>query len=79
LLKRPEVKYSFIRSNAPAPAGLSQEAESLVEISVKYEGYIQRQIEAAEKLKNSIQKKIPADSTTGQRRGLSERNRRKIN
>jgi tRNA uridine 5-carboxymethylaminomethyl modification enzyme len=71
LLKRPEVKYSFIRSNAPAPAGLSPEAENLVEINIKYEGYIQRQLEAAEKLKKFDTKKIPGGLNYKTTPGLS--------
>ena len=59
LLKRPEVKYSFIREKAPSPAGLSGEIEQLAEINVKYEGYIQRQQEVAAKLKKYEMKKIP--------------------
>ncbi len=59
LLKRPEVKYPFIREKAPASSVLSQEIEQLVEINVKYEGYIQRQVEVAAKLKKYELKKIP--------------------
>jgi tRNA uridine 5-carboxymethylaminomethyl modification enzyme len=59
LLKRPEIKYPFIREKAPPPHELSREVEDLIEINIKYEGYIQRQIEAAAKLKKFETKKIP--------------------
>jgi tRNA uridine 5-carboxymethylaminomethyl modification enzyme len=59
LLKRPEIKYHFINERAPAPHKLSREVEGLVEINIKYEGYIQRQSEAAAKLKKFETKKIP--------------------
>ncbi|MGO9379112.1 MAG: tRNA uridine-5-carboxymethylaminomethyl(34) synthesis enzyme MnmG [Dissulfurispiraceae bacterium] len=59
LLKRPEIKYQFIRQRAPSPQELSAEVGNSVEINVKYEGYIQRQIEVAEKLKKFETKKIP--------------------
>jgi tRNA uridine 5-carboxymethylaminomethyl modification enzyme len=59
LLKRPEIKYPFIHEQAPAPHELSHEVKNLVEINIKYEGYIQRQIEAAAKLKKFETKKIP--------------------
>jgi len=71
LLRRPEIRYSFIRDNAPAPISLSPEIENLVEINVKYEGYIQRQSEAAEKLKKFGTKKIPAGLDYGTTPGLS--------
>jgi tRNA uridine 5-carboxymethylaminomethyl modification enzyme len=59
LLKRPEIKYQFVNERAPASHTLSREVQRLVEINIKYEGYIQRQIEAAAKLKKFETKKIP--------------------
>jgi tRNA uridine 5-carboxymethylaminomethyl modification enzyme len=59
LLKRPEIKYPFIHERAPAPHELSREVKDVIEINIKYEGYIQRQIEAAAKLKKFETKKIP--------------------
>lgn len=61
LLKRPEVTYSVLRDLSPPPEPLSRDAEEQVEIQVKYEGYIARQIETAEKLNRLEEKKIPAD------------------
>ncbi|HMK59908.1 MAG TPA: tRNA uridine-5-carboxymethylaminomethyl(34) synthesis enzyme MnmG [Dissulfurispiraceae bacterium] len=77
LLKRPEVGYQHIREWAPSPKGLNTEIESLVEINVKYEGYIQRQMDAAEKLKRLETKKIPREfdykSTPGLSREIVEK------
>ena len=50
LLKRPEVSYDVIRQHAPSEDLPGNDAERQVEIQVKYEGYIARQIETAEKL-----------------------------
>lgn len=61
ILKRPEIRYDFIKKFSPAPEALTPEIESLVEISVKYEGYIQKQQEMAERLKKFESKKIPAN------------------
>jgi tRNA uridine 5-carboxymethylaminomethyl modification enzyme len=61
LLKRPEVSYDIIRKYAPPVPGLGDEAEKQVEIQVKYEGYIARQVEAAEKLTRIEGKRIPED------------------
>jgi len=59
LLKRPEIKYDLIKRFSPAPDILTPEVETLVEIAIKYEGYIQKQIEMAERLKKLESKKIP--------------------
>ena len=71
LLKRPEIKYTFIKERAPSNHIIPREVETLVEISVKYEGYIQRQIEAAAKLKKFETKKIPQGFDYKQTPGLS--------
>ncbi len=59
LLKRPEVTYDIIKQYAPSPLELGEEDERQVEIQVKYEGYIARQMEVAEKLTRLEEKKIP--------------------
>jgi len=61
LLKRPEVSYSVIKELAPSPAVLNYDIQRQVEIQTKYEGYIRRQMEAAEKLLGIENKKIPAN------------------
>lgn len=79
ILKRPEIKYSFIRERAPSPHELSPEVEGLVEINVKYEGYIDRQIEVAAKLKKYETKKIPAGFDYKATPGLSREIVEKLN
>ena len=59
LLKRPEVKYSAIKKLSPSPEILTPEIEALVEIRVKYEGYVQKQIELAGRFNKFESKKIP--------------------
>ncbi len=61
ILKRPQIGYSFIKQVSPSPECLTPEIEALVEINVKYEGYIQKQMEMAEKLKKLEIRKIPHD------------------
>ncbi|MDP2156326.1 MAG: tRNA uridine-5-carboxymethylaminomethyl(34) synthesis enzyme MnmG [Nitrospirota bacterium] len=61
LLKRPEVSYAVVRELAPSIALLNDDIEQQVEIQTKYEGYIRRQMEAAERLLGIENKKIPAD------------------
>ena len=71
LLKRPEIKYHFIKEQAPSTDALTHEVENLVEINVKYEGYIQRQLDVARKLKKYETKKIPKEFDYRATPGLS--------
>jgi len=59
LLKRPEVRYELIKKISPPEKPLTPEIEEQVEIQTKYNGYIIRQMELAEKLKKIEGKKIP--------------------
>lgn len=59
LLKRPEINYDFIKRFSPPEKSLSEEICKEIEIQIKYNGYIRRQIETAEKLKRMDEKRIP--------------------
>jgi tRNA uridine 5-carboxymethylaminomethyl modification enzyme len=72
LLKRPEITYKFIEEISPSDKFLTEEIKKQVEIQVKYEGYIQRQMEMAEKLKRVEEKRIPDDFNYGIVNGLSK-------
>ena len=61
LLKRPELNYEFIKKYAPSDECFSKEIEELVEIYIKYEGYIQKQMEMVERMKQFEEKIIPSD------------------
>jgi tRNA uridine 5-carboxymethylaminomethyl modification enzyme len=61
LLKRPELGYEEIEKISPPPAPLAAAAAEQVEIQVKYEGYIQRQLEQVERFASLEQKEVPAD------------------
>lgn len=71
LLKRPEVTYPVIKQCSPSEVELGDDVEKQVEIQVKYEGYILRQIETAEKLKKLEEKKIPPNIDYGTLPGIS--------
>lgn len=62
LLRRPEVSYDNLPGRS---SSLSEEVIRQVEISVKYEGYIQRQETEVEKFKTLEGKKIPASIDYG--------------
>ncbi|GLI54046.1 tRNA uridine-5-carboxymethylaminomethyl(34) synthesis enzyme MnmG [Thermodesulfovibrio yellowstonii] len=59
LLKRPELNYDFIKKFAPSEMPLTKELEELVEIHIKYEGYIAKQMELVERMKQFEEKLIP--------------------
>ncbi len=72
ILKRPEITYEFIDQNYPSERELTSEIKRQVEIQVKYEGYIKRQMEMAEKLKKIENIKIPSDFDYISVNGLSK-------
>jgi tRNA uridine 5-carboxymethylaminomethyl modification enzyme len=71
LLKRPEIIYKFIDEHSPSDKSLSDEIKRQVQIQVKYEGYINQQMQMAERLKKIEGKKIPPDFVYTSVNGLS--------
>ena len=71
LLKRPEITYKFIDEHSPSDKSLSDEIKRQVQIQVKYEGYINQQMQMAERLKKIEGKKIPQDFDYTSVNGLS--------
>ena len=61
LLRRPQVRYGDLRRFDPDMPDLPPEAAEQVEISVKYEGYIQRQAQEVEELRRMEGRKLPPD------------------
>ena len=61
LLKRPEIKYEFLADIDPDRPLLSKEVTDQVEINLKYDGYIKRQLKQVEQFKKLENKKIPID------------------
>ena len=61
LLKRPEIKYEYLAEIDPDRPELSKEVTDQVEINLKYDGYIKRQLKQVEQFKKLENKKIPAD------------------
>lgn len=72
LLKRPEVGYDFIKRFSPPEKPLSEDVCREIEIQIKYNGYILRQIETAEKLKRMDEKRIPEGIDYSSISGLSK-------
>jgi len=61
LLKRPEIKYDSLADIDPERPVLSKEVTDQVEINLKYDGYIKRQLKQVEQFKKLENKKIPMD------------------
>ncbi len=62
LLKRPQVTYESMRViDKSRPENLPADVCEQVEISIKYAGYIDRQVKQAEQFKKLEEKKLPAD------------------
>lgn len=59
LLRRPEISYSDILKFAPNDTELPEDVEEQVEIQVKYEGYIKKAAQKADKIKRMENKRIP--------------------
>jgi tRNA uridine 5-carboxymethylaminomethyl modification enzyme len=78
LLKRAELDYRVVQALVPSPMDISPEAARQVEIEIKYEGYIQKQLREIERFKNLEQIKIPADFEFSTVHGLSNELKEKL-
>ena len=78
LLRRTEVTYEAIRAQFDLPEIPSLVREQ-VEIAVKYEGYIQKQVEQVERSAKLEVKHLPEDIDYSQISGLSLEARQKLN
>ncbi len=78
MLKRPEVTYAEMAEIDVGRPKLPDEVCEQVEISIKYEGYINRQIEQANKFKKMENKKIPEDINYSDVGGLRIEARQKL-
>ncbi|MBD7909565.1 tRNA uridine-5-carboxymethylaminomethyl(34) synthesis enzyme MnmG [Sporosarcina gallistercoris] len=59
LLKRPEMKYEEISKVIPPEIACTPEVAEQVEISIKYEGYIEKAMQQVNRMKKMENKKIP--------------------
>ncbi|WP_096202887.1 tRNA uridine-5-carboxymethylaminomethyl(34) synthesis enzyme MnmG [Bacillus sp. FJAT-45350] len=61
LLKRPELSYEHIAKMLSSEEEISSDVAEQVEIQIKYEGYIEKQLQQVERAKKMENKKIPED------------------
>jgi len=78
LLKRSQLDYGAVEKLAGSPDNLSPKISHQVEIEIKYEGYIQRQLKEIEKFKDLEKMKIPQDFDFTIVHGLSNELKEKL-
>lgn len=61
LIRRPELGYQVLESIDPDRPDLPKDVQVQVEINLKYEGYIRRQLKQVEQFKKLEKKKLPLD------------------
>ncbi len=78
LVKRAELGYDAVNSLAPSPEPVAETVARQVEIEIKYEGYINRQLKEIEKFKDLEQIKIPEIFEFSDVHGLSNEIKEKL-
>jgi tRNA uridine 5-carboxymethylaminomethyl modification enzyme len=78
LLKRFELDYRMVEALAPAPSKISRTVARQVEIEIKYEGYIQKQLQEIERFKSLEKIKIASDFDFSKVHNLSNELKEKL-
>ncbi|MGD9106667.1 MAG: tRNA uridine-5-carboxymethylaminomethyl(34) synthesis enzyme MnmG [Desulfobacterales bacterium] len=78
LLKRAEIDYRTAHKLAKSPYNISESVARQVEIEIKYEGYIKRQLKEIEKFKNLERMNIPENFDFTTVHGLSNELKEKL-
>ncbi len=79
LVKRPELNYEMLKDVDKERPTLSKKIKEQVEIRLKYDGYIKRQLAQVESFKKMENKKLPKDIDYTQINGLRLEARQKLN
>lgn len=78
LLKRAELDYPRLMTISPSPEPVHDRAGKQVEIEIKYEGYIKRQLNEVKKFRDLERIRIPEDFNYDEAHGLSNEIREKL-
>jgi tRNA uridine 5-carboxymethylaminomethyl modification enzyme len=78
LLKRRELGYESVKALNPSEDPIGEKVAQQVEIEIKYEGYIQRQLREIEKYRDMERIKIPDDFDFTKIHGLSNEIKEKL-
>ncbi len=79
LLRRPEICIKQLEIVCPELGDFSRQALEQVEIAVKYEGYIKRQLEQVERFREQEEVEIPIDIDYTKIQSISTEVREKLN
>jgi len=79
LIKRPELSYNKLKLVDKERISLSDEIKEQVNIQIKYEGYIKRQLKQVEQFKKMESKLIPQDINYNNINGLRIEAKQKLN
>lgn len=79
LVRRPELNYDLLKPVDPDRPSLSLEVREQVNISLKYEGYIERQNQQVEQFRKMENKRIPSDIDYHMIKNLRKEARQKLN
>ena len=79
LIRRPQVNYNDLAPFDPERPELSWEVCEQVELQIKYEGYIEKQLAQIEQMRKMESKKLPADMDYSQIYGLRLEATEKLN
>ncbi len=78
LLKRTELSYHMVETLSKSPDEIDSAVSRQVEIEVKYEGYIQKQLREIERFRNLEKIKVPQDFDFSNIHGLSNELKEKL-
>ena len=79
LIRRPELNYDVLAPIDPERPELSAEVREQVNINIKYDGYIKRQIKQVKQFKKLENKKLPENFDYDQVSGLRMEAQQKLN
>lgn len=79
LIKRPELDYFMLTELDPNRPQLPEDVQEQININIKYEGYIKRQMQQVAQFKKLENKKIPADFDYSQVSSLRKEAVQKLN
>lgn len=78
LIKRPELNYKIINEMEETESTLTRSEKEQVEIHLKYEGYVKRQMQQAQQKGKLESRKIPDEIIYGEIKGISLEAREKL-
>ena len=79
LIRRPQLGYDDLKAFDPARPALSREVREQVEIEIKYEGYIKKQLTQVEEMRKMESKLLSSDLDYDQISGLRLEAKEKLN